>query len=148
MSNKILIIAHAPLAHALKACALHVFPDCGNSLLALDVHPNTAPEESLSSAQIMISLAQGQGLLVLTDIFGATPSNVAQRLVHGTHAKLVAGVNLPMLLRTVSYCNESLEMLVNRAIAGGSQGVMQVANTAPQNQSKKQHDPDPNDHQQ
>jgi len=69
-------------------------------------------------------------------------------LVQGTHAKLVAGVNLPMLLRTVSYCNESLEMLVNRAIAGGSQGVMQVANTAPQNQSKKQHDPDPNDHQQ
>jgi PTS system ascorbate-specific IIA component len=148
MSNKILIIAHAPLAHALKACALHVFPDCGGSLLALDVHPNTAPEESLSSAKIMISMSQGQGLLVLTDIFGATPSNVAQRLVQGTHAKLVAGVNLPMLLRTVSYCNESLEMLVGRALAGGAQGVMQVANTAPQNQSKKQHDPDPNDHQQ
>jgi PTS system ascorbate-specific IIA component len=117
-------------------------------LLALDVHPNTPPEESLSSAQIMVSLSPGQGLLVLTDIFGATPSNVAQRLVAGTHAKLVAGVNLPMLLRTVSYCQESLEMLVNRALAGGAQGVMQVANTAPQNQSKKQHDPNPDDHQQ
>lgn len=150
--NAILIIAHAPLAHALRECALHVFPDCGTHVAAIDVQPNMPPEETLATARISIDqLSRGpnvKGVLVLTDIFGATPSNVAQKLVDGVKSRLITGVNLPMLLRSVSYRNEPLEALVSRAVVGGTQGVMQVAITAPQNQARRNHDPDDNDNQQ
>ncbi len=150
--NAILIIAHAPLAHALRQCALHVFPDCGGELVAIDVQPNLPPEETLATARIaMDQITRGEkvgGVLVLTDIFGATPSNVAQKLVDGVKSRLITGVNLPMLLRSVSYRNEPLEALVSRAVVGGTQGVMQVAITAPQNQPRRNHDPNDDDHQQ
>lgn len=148
MSNSILIIAHAPLAHALRQCAMHVFPDCGSHVHALDVQPNVSPEESLASARIIVRQMAYQGFLVLTDVFGATPCNVAQKVVDGQASKLVAGVNLPMLLRCITYRQESLDLLVTRAVAGGTQGVMQVAITAPQNQAKRNHDQDRHDHQQ
>lgn len=100
-------------------------------------------------ARIMLSqLPPGTTTLVLTDIFGATPCNVAHRLVDGVRTKLIAGVNLPMLLRCVTYRQEALDLLVTRALAGGAQGVMQVAVTAPQNQQKRNHDQDHHDHQQ
>ncbi|MET0312707.1 MAG: PTS fructose transporter subunit IIA [Burkholderiaceae bacterium] len=147
--NSILIIAHAPLAHALRQCALHVFPDCGGSVAALDVQPNVSPEETLASARIIMDqLPEDGGILVLTDIFGATPCNVAQKLADGARTKLICGVNLPMLLRTVSYRHEKLEALVSRAVVGGTQGVMQVAIAAPQNQAKRKNDQDHHDHQQ
>jgi mannose PTS system EIIA component len=151
--NGILIIAHAPLAHALRNCALHVFPDCGPHVAAIDVQPNLPPEETLSMARIALdqlsrSTGSGGGVLVLTDIFGATPSNVAQRLVDGVKSRLITGVNLPMLLRSVSYRHEPLDALVSRAVIGGTQGVMQVAITAPQNQPRRNHEHDHQDHQQ
>lgn len=150
--NAILIIGHAPLAHALRQCALHVFPDCGATVAAIDVQPNLSPEETLATARIALQqlsdVPQVTGVLVLTDIFGATPSNVAQKLVDGVRSRLVTGVNLPMLLRGVSYRHESLEALVARAVTGGTQGVMQVAITAPQNQPRRNHDQDNYDHQQ
>lgn len=150
--NAILIIAHAPLAHALRQCALHVFPDCAPMLSAIDVQPNLSPEETLATARIaMAQLTQPpqvRGVLVLTDIFGATPSNVAQKLVDGATSRLITGVNLPMLLRSVSYRHEPLDALVARAVVGGTQGVMQVAITAPQNQHRRTNDKDHHDHQQ
>jgi mannose PTS system EIIA component len=150
--NAILIIAHAPLAHALRQCALHVFPDCGAHVAAIDVQPNMPPEETLATARIALDqLTRSgpiKGVLVLTDIFGATPSNVAQKLVDGVKSRLITGVNLPMLLRSVSYRNEPLEALVSRAVIGGTQGVMQVAITAPQNQPRRNHDQDNYDDQQ
>lgn len=150
--NAILIIGHAPLAHALRQCALHVFPDCAQVLSAIDVQPNLSPEETLATARIAMAqltqLPQVDGVLVLTDIFGATPSNVAQKLVDGATSRLITGVNLPMLLRSVSYRHEPLDALVARAVVGGTQGVMQVAITAPQNQHRRTHDKDHHDHQQ
>jgi mannose PTS system EIIA component len=149
--NAILIIGHAPLAHALRQCALHVFPDCAPSVAAIDVQPNLSPEETLATARIALQQLRQpgiKGILVLTDIFGATPSNVAQKLVDGVTSRLITGVNLPMLLRAVSYRHESLDALVSRAVVGGTQGVMQVAVTAPQNQPRRSHDQDPYDHQQ
>jgi PTS system mannose-specific IIA component len=150
--NAILLIAHAPLANALRQCALHVFPDCGGTVMAVDVQPNLSPEETLATARIaMDQLSQPphiKGVLVLADIFGATPSNVAQKLVDGVNSRLITGVNLPMLLRAVSYRHEALETLVSRAMVGGTQGVMQVAITAPQNQRRRNHDHEEHDHQQ
>jgi len=150
--NAILLIAHAPLANALRECALHVFPDCGAAVTAIDVQPNLSPDETLAAARTAMEQLAGaggvQGVLVLTDIFGATPSNVAQKLVDGIDSRLITGVNLPMLLRSVSYRYEPLDTLVSRAVVGGTQGVMQVAITAPQNQARRNHDQDHNDHQQ
>ena len=146
--NGILIIAHAPLASALRQCVAHVFTDYPEGIAALDVQPNTPPEETLAQARIMLSQLGTSHALVLADVFGATPCNVAQKLVDGVHSKLITGVNLPMLLRTVSYRHESLDALVARALLGATQGVMQVAITAPQNQNRRNHDQDQRDHQQ
>ncbi|MDR2129313.1 MAG: PTS fructose transporter subunit IIA [Burkholderiaceae bacterium] len=148
MNNGVLIIAHAPLAHALRQCALHVFADAGDGVLAVDVHPNAPPEESLESAHLALKQLPGN-VLVLTDVFGATPCNVAQRLVDGISTRLVAGVNLPMLLRALTYRGEPLDVMLARAMAGGAQGVMQVTAIAPQNQSRRTtHDQERHDHQQ
>jgi mannose PTS system EIIA component len=147
--NGILVIAHAPLATALRACVLHVFPDSASGVAALDVQPNTPPEESLAQARALMRQLDMPCTLVVTDVFGATPCNVAQKLVDGVHSKLITGVNLPMLLRTVSYRHESLDALISRAMIGATQGVIQVAVTAPQNQSRRSpHDQDQRDHQQ
>lgn len=148
MNNGIFIIAHAPLASALRQCVLHVFPDGAAGIAAFDVQPNMPPEETQASAAQALALLNTAQTLVLTDIFGATPCNVAQKLVDGVNTKLIAGVNLPMLLRTVTYCHESLDALVARALAGGTQGVMSVAVTAPQNQLRRNNDQNKHDHQQ
>ncbi len=146
----VLIIAHAPLAHALRQCALHVFPDLGRAVVALDVQPNTPPDETLAMARAAMRQLDTPQTLVLTDVFGATPCNVAMRLVEARpDAALIAGVNLPMVLRALSYAAEPLEALVSRALLGGTQGVMRVAAAAPQNQVRRHHDRDPDrDHQQ
>ena len=148
MNNGIFIIAHAPLASALRQCVLHVFADAASDVIAFDVQPNMPPEETLAGARIALAMLNAPQTLVLTDVFGATPCNVAHKLVDGQSSKLIAGVNLPMLLRTVTYRRESLDALVARALAGGTQGVMPVAVTAPQNQVRKKNDHNQNDHQQ
>ncbi len=151
--NSILVIAHAPLAHALRQCALHVFPECADDVAGVDVQAHASSEETLATARIalaqLLGRAPGAKVLILADVFGATPCNVAQKLVDDACARLVAGVNLPMLLRAVSYRHEPLDVLVQRALAGGTSGVMQVAAAAPENQARKKYsDQDICDHQQ
>ena len=148
MKNGILIIAHAPLASALRQCVLHVFPDSADKVGVFDVQPNVPPEETLAGARLALTLLNAKEVLVLTDIFGATPCNVAQKLIDGKVSRLVAGVNLPMLLRAVTYSHEALESMVTRAMAGGTQGVISISATAPQNQRRKTNDQDDHDHQQ
>lgn len=146
--NHLLIIAHAPLASALRACALHVFPDCGSCISVLDVQAQTPPQESLAQARALLARCGAPTALVLTDIFGATPCNVARELVEGQAARLITGANLPMLVRALTYRHENLDTLAQRALAGGAQGVMQVAETTPHTQARKIHDPDNHHHQQ
>jgi PTS system mannose-specific IIA component len=144
----ILIVAHAPLASALRECALHVFPECASGVQALDIAPNASPEESLALAKVAMTKLNTAEVLLLSDVFGATPSNVAQKLNDGIDTRLLAGVNLPMLLRSVCYRHETLDALAARAQAGGSQGIMPVGCTAPQNQSGPRHASSYYDHQQ
>ena len=148
MNTGILIIAHAPLASALRECVLHVYPESAAGVLALDVHANDATEATHQAVIRLLEQLHAPNTLVLTDVFGATPCNVAQKVVDGVHSRLVAGVNLPLLLRTVNYRHENLDVLVARALSGGAQCIMQVAVTAPQNQSRKSHDQNHHDHQQ
>ena len=146
--NGFLIIAHAPLASAFLQCVQHVFPDQAAGVLALDVRASAQPEETLAEGRRLLVQLGTPTTLVLTDIFGATPCNVAQKLADSASIQLVTGLNLPMLLRAVCYRNEPLDALVARALAGASQGVMQVAVTPPQHQTQRKNDQDPNDHQQ
>lgn len=148
MTTDILIVAHAPLASALRDCVLHVFPDAQGVVAALDVAAAEPFELTLAAAKRAMAGLTGSNTLVLTDIFGATPCNVAQKIVDGVNSRLIAGVSLPMVLRAVTYRREPLDAVVARAMAGGTQGVMQVASVAPQNQAKKKNDQDQHDHQQ
>lgn len=158
--NCIFIIAHAPLANALRDIALHVFPEAAAHIGALDVQSDANPQESLKLAVIALNRLTNTdhkevktGCLILCDVMGATPCNVATQLVASHDAKLIAGVNVPMLLRALTYRHEPLEQLAARAVAGGTQGVMAVAMTAPQNQTQKtqlntqlSHDQNQHDH--
>jgi mannose PTS system EIIA component len=148
MNNGILIIAHTPLASALRECALHVFPESATKIEAVDVLPNMPPEVTLNAARAAQARLGLPYTLVLTDMFGATPCNIAQKLIDGVKSRLIVGVNLPMLVRSMTYRHEPLDALVARALAGGAQGVMQVAVSAPQNQLKKKNDQDIHQHQQ
>jgi PTS system ascorbate-specific IIA component len=145
----IVIIAHSPLASALEHCVEHVYtcePDLAKAdLRALDVEPgNTVDELMGRAAQLVAEVDRGAGVLVLTDAFGATPGNVATRLAEPGRVTVVAGVNLPMLLRAVCYRGGTLADVADKALAGGQQGMVQVTSTPVQNQGYK---PQGNDYQ-
>jgi PTS system ascorbate-specific IIA component len=125
MTNAVLIIAHVPLAQALRQCALHVFPDAAPEIAALDVFSDMPLEQTMARARAALARLPGDGVLVLTDIVGATPCNVALRLA-SERTRLIAGVNMPMLLRALTYRTEPLAELVARAVAGGTQGIVPV----------------------
>ncbi len=133
----LLIIAHAPLASSLKAVAQHTFPDCGSKLEALDVRPEDTVDAIEASARALLAQIRTPDALIFTDVFGATPCNVAQRLADGLHVKVIAGVNVPMLWRSLCYADEPLDAVMARALAGAAQGVMQVSTSRPQNQTYK-----------
>ena len=138
----IVIIAHQPLASALVAAAQHVYSRDPNAasrhLTGLDVAPDSHLPVVIAAANELVSqVDRGQGVLVLTDIVGATPANVAARLARPGQVAVIAGVNLPMLLRSLCYGELSLDALLAKALAGGAQGVQQLsaptnAGTAPQ----------------
>src|SRR5450755_2925706 len=143
----LLIIAHAPLVSSLKAVAEHAFPECAAHLAALDVPPNMPVEEIEAQGRQMLESVRTPEALIFTDVFGATPCNVAQRLADGVQVKVVAGVNVPMLWRSICYGGDTLDQVIARAVAGATQGVMQVATSRPQNQTRKAGGSDQGDHQ-
>lgn len=126
----ILVIAHAPLASALGKCAEHVYscdPDARRLLRVLDVNGAAdLPDIVERARELMREVDRGEGVLVLTDVIGATPGNVAALLGQSEHVKVLAGVNLPMLLRAVCYRSDSLDDLAQKALTGGQQGMQQV----------------------
>lgn len=140
----VLLIAHAPLASALLSVAGHCYAEKGHLFEAIDVEPTMSAETVESLARAALERLGSREVLVLTDVFGATPCNVAQRLSDGVNVRVVAGVNVPMLWRSLCYLGEPLDALVARAVSGASQGVMQVAQTRPQNQTLSPITNDPN----
>ena len=138
----LLVIAHAPLASALRAVALHVYPECEATLAVLDVPADLPIEDVEARAAALLARMGTDEALILTDVFGATPCNVAQRLADGVRVKVVTGVSVPMLWRSLCYASEPLDRLVARALAGAAQGAMQVSPSRPQNQARKMPDSD------
>ena len=126
----ILVMAHAPLASALKQCVQHVFPDDADAVLALDVPADEHPLQTLDAARALLRERVNEPVLVLCDVLGATPCNVATQLAKDKPICVVAGVNLPMLLRTVCYRDQEPDALAVLVQEGASQGVMQVDTAA------------------
>ena len=125
-----MLIAHAPLASALRSAALHVFPEAGRCIAALDVPADESPEQTLATAQAALILAHQDksvtGTLVMTDVLGATPCNVARQLVGDAQIFCVTGASLPMLLRAITYVHEPLASMAQRALVGAAQGAVTV----------------------
>ncbi|PAT32510.1 PTS fructose transporter subunit IIA [Vandammella animalimorsus] len=132
---RILIVAHAPLANALKACAAHVLAELAQDVLTLDVQPTHDTAWGLAQAPALLG-ASPAPVLLLTDVVGATPYHVACALqqwcaAHGISAQVLTGANLPMLLRSLTYRHEPLPVLLERAQSGGVQGIAAVPSAAP-----------------
>ncbi len=121
----LLLIAHAPLASALKAVAEHTFPDCASRLAVLDVSQDMSPEDVAEAAQALMAAAAHDEWLILTDVFGATPNNGAKRLLDSAgRRRLVSGLNAPMLWRSLCYGDSPLDALVGLAVEGGRAGIV------------------------
>ncbi len=124
----ILLITHAPLGSAFIEAVTHVYKDPPQRVEALDVIADQDPAEVLNTASDAIKrINDGSGVLVLTDVLGATPANCTQSLCVPGEIEVIAGVSLPMLLRAISYRNNTLETLTEMALTGGQKGVCRVA---------------------
>lgn len=123
----ILLITHGTLGESLIHCASHVLGNRPPLLMQIGVTPHDDPQQILPQAvRLTKALDQGDGVLVLTDAYGASPSNIAAKLLNPGKVEGVAGVNLPMLVRTLTYRNEPLKTVVAKALSGGIEGVVQL----------------------
>jgi PTS system ascorbate-specific IIA component len=123
----ILIVSHGAFGESLIHSASHVLGRRPVYLRQLGVTVHDDPESLLPVAEDLIRfLDQGDGVLVLTDMYGATPSNIASKLLKPGKVAGIAGVNLPMLIRALTYREEPLEAALEKALSGASEGVMRM----------------------
>ena len=121
----ILLVTHNTLGESLVDCVTHVLDEAPHNLKVLSVYANDDPQQKLADGQLLIrQLDAGTGVLILADIFGATPSNIARQLCHAEHVMGVAGVNLPMLLRVICHPNMALPELARIALEGGRECIV------------------------
>ena len=123
----ILLITHGTLGESLIHTAIHVLNKRPPRLKQLGVTAQDDPLILLPQARAMVKeLDQGDGVLIMTDMFGSSPSNLSAKLIVPGKVDAVAGVSLPMLIRALTYREKSLEVMVTKAISGGCEGVMRV----------------------
>jgi PTS system ascorbate-specific IIA component len=125
----ILLLTHAPLGNAFIDAATHVFRGRPDRMEAIDVRADQDPAEVARIAKEAISrIDDGSGVLVITDVMGGTPSNCTLRLADPGHVEVIAGISLPMLLRALTYRKDTLDVVVEMALAGGQSGAVRVDN--------------------
>ncbi len=125
----ILLLTHAPLGNAFIAAASHVFRGRPERLEAIDVQADQDPAEVARLAREAIArLDDGTGVLVITDVMGGTPCNCTLRVADPGRVDIIAGISLPMLLRALTYRNDTLDVVVEMALAGGQGGAVRVDN--------------------
>ncbi len=129
----ILIISHGAFGEALIHSASHVLGKRPLRVRQVGVTMHDDPDAMLPVAQELVKqLDDGDGVLILSDMLGATPANLATRLLQPGHIEGVSGVNLPMLIRALTYREEPLAIVIEKAISGGTAGVVHL-NTDPCN---------------
>ncbi|MBI1395378.1 MAG: PTS fructose transporter subunit IIA [Betaproteobacteria bacterium] len=123
----ILIVAHGTLGESLVNCATHVMGSRPTHLMHVGVQTSDDPAQIVMLVrQCVQQLDRGDGVLVLTDVYGATPSNIASRVLQAGRVEGIAGVSLPMLVRALTYRNEPLRTVVAKAMSGGVEGVFKM----------------------
>jgi len=123
----ILLITHGSFGEALVQNACHVLNKRPVQVNQLGVSAQDDPLDLLPLALKMLELVDnGDGVLILTDIFGASPSNLAIKLLEPGRVEGLTGVNLPMLLRALTYRDKGMEILLQRARDGGRDGVFNM----------------------
>lgn len=123
----LLIVAHGTLGESLIHCASHVMGKRPLYLRQLGVTIHDDPEAILPQGRDLVRfLDQGQGVLVMTDIFGATPANIACRLLEPGRVEGISGINLPMLIKALSYREEPMNDLIEKSLTGANEGVIRM----------------------
>jgi len=125
MSVGLLLITHKNIASHLLDTARLMLDTCPLATRALEVPLDYPIDDVLAQAKLYIdTLDTGNGVLILTDIYGGTPSNIAKILSEKYNCRLVAGLNLPMLIRILNYPQLNLEDMALKAISGGHDGIL------------------------
>jgi len=127
----IMVVSHEPLGTALIHCTRHIFGRMPPQLAALDVIPDEDPDAAfLAARELLARINDGSGVLVLTDLFGATPSRIAARLAEPRRVQVLAGVNLPMLVKALNNRRGPLEELVQTLVSSAKAAILEVAPAA------------------
>ena len=125
MSVALLFVSHQHIASHLLALTESLHTEPLHNCAVIEVPLDASVEQKLSAAQAHINnLHLADGLIIITDMFGGTPSNIAQALARQYRAPLVSGLNLPMLMRIYNYRDTPLPTLLDKVISGGQQGIM------------------------
>ncbi|WP_026686787.1 PTS sugar transporter subunit IIA [Azovibrio restrictus] len=123
----ILLVTHGTLGEALLQNVCHVLNKRPPLVAQLGVAAQDDPLDILPLARRMLEQVDGgKGVLVMTDIYGATPANVAIKLLEPGRVEGVSGVNLPMLLRALTYREKGMETMVMKAVSGARDGVLNM----------------------
>jgi PTS system ascorbate-specific IIA component len=123
----ILLITHGEIGKSLIECATHVLGDKPLFLESLSIENDCTHESMFRQISERINLLdQGDGVLILTDIFGATPCNIITKIIKPGKVSAIAGVNLSMLIRTINYRNEPFDSLISKAIQGAQDGIIHI----------------------
>lgn len=124
----IMVVSHEPLGTALIRCTRHVFGRLPPQVAALDVIPDEDPEAAVNAARELLKrINDGSGVIVFTDCFGATPSRIAMKLAEPLRVYVVAGVNLPMLLKAITQRRQPVDEVVDALIASGQGAIRKMS---------------------
>ena len=141
----IVIVAHTPVANAMLGFAEHTFGVLPEGVRAVDIPPHEDIKVSFDRVlKATYGVGSGSGVLILTDVMGATPANVASKLealgpLSGLNGPVIvlAGLNLPMLMRCISHRGEALEELAHKALQGGQNGILRLGSKTPKETIEK-----------
>lgn len=126
MSIGILIITHNEVGIDILSTARDIFGGLPANTTVIAINPNSDYDKKLVETQRRIAeLDTGDGVLILTDIFGATPCNIALKAARNTNTKVVAGINLPMLVRVLNYAHLPLAKIVDKAVSAGHDSIFE-----------------------
>lgn len=131
MSVGVLIISHDGIGPALLGTANFMIKDCPARIQLLTASRDCDPDNLLGeAAELVDEINDGDGVLILTDMIGSTPSNIATEISGQNHVNVVGGLNLPMLIRVMNYHTLDLEQLTEKAISGGTEGIQVITSGA------------------
>lgn len=141
MSVGVLLVTHPSIGSALLHTVTRILGKCPLPTKCLEVPAGAQLEPLLSkAAELMVALDDGDGVLIVSDIYGATPCNIACHLANTGRAAVLAGANLPMLLRVYNYPTEDLDTLCEKASEGGLRGVYACTSSAALSAREREHD--------